>query len=241
MRSMRRAFELYVTALQQGDESGVQQILTDAGADSLSIRSFLRRSGPHTLPTRLLIAGEVLSARLPQGRTRRLLAAGRSFASEVVATIGDGVLLHPPHPRVAPRHGTIVWRPLSITPVVVFNLAGVPGHPGSVGTGAKRPAARGSGRGGPGARPSLDRGGDAAGETPRGLGSPAGLADQERCSRIRSTASASRSSGVVSEMRKKPSPLGPYIDPGEMTTPASSSTSSANEVEVCPSGTGAQT
>ena len=50
-----------------------------------------------------------------------------------------------------------------------------------------------------------------------------------------------RSSGVVSEIRKKPSPLGPYIEPGETTTAASSSTSSANEVEVWPSGTGAQT
>ena len=50
-----------------------------------------------------------------------------------------------------------------------------------------------------------------------------------------------RSSGVVSEMRKKPSPLGPYIEPGETTTAASSSTSSAKEVEVWPSGTGAQT
>ena len=66
-------------------------------------------------------------------------------------------------------------------------------------------------------------------------------AAQARCSRIRSTASAMRSSGVVSEMRKKPSPLGPYIEPGETTTAASSSTSSANEVEVWPSGTGAQT
>lgn len=126
MRNMRRAFELYVAALQQGAGSGVREILTDAGAESLSIGSFLRRGGPHTLPTRLLIAGEVLSTRLPQGRNRRLLAAGRSFASEVAATIGDGVLMHPPHPRVAPRHGTIVWRPLSIAPTAIFNLAGVP-------------------------------------------------------------------------------------------------------------------
>ncbi len=58
---------------------------------------------------------------------------------------------------------------------------------------------------------------------------------------MRSTASEMRSSGVVSEMRKKPSPLGPYIEPGETTTAASSRTSSANEVEVWPSGTGAQT
>ena len=50
--------------------------------------------------------------------------------------------------------------------------------------------------------------------------------------RIRSTASLMRSSGVVSEMRKKPSPLGPYIEPGETTTAASSSTSSEKEVGV---------
>ena len=35
-----------------------------------------------------------------------------------------------------------------------------------------------------------------------------------KCSRIRSTASVMRSSGVVRAMRKKPSPLGPYIEPG---------------------------
>ena len=62
-----------------------------------------------------------------------------------------------------------------------------------------------------------------------------------RCSRIRSTASAIASSGVVREIRKKPSPPAPYIEPGEITTAASSSTSSANEVEVWPAGTGAQT
>ena len=49
---------------------------------------------------------------------------------------------------------------------------------------------------------------------------------------MRSRASPRRSSGVVREMRKKPSPLGPYIDPGESTTAASSSTSSAKEVGV---------
>ena len=57
-----------------------------------------------------------------------------------------------------------------------------------------------------------------------------------RCLRIRSTASSIRSSGVVSEMRKKPSPLGPYIEPGETTTAASSRTVSAKEVEVWPLG-----
>ncbi len=65
--------------------------------------------------------------------------------------------------------------------------------------------------------------------------------DQAKCSRIRSTASSMRSSGAVRAMRKKPSPLGPYIEPGETTTAASSSTFSQKEVELWPSGTGAQT
>ena len=59
--------------------------------------------------------------------------------------------------------------------------------------------------------------------------------------RSRSTASARRSSATVSEMRKKPSPFGPYGAPGDTTTPDSSSTSSQNEAESCPAGTGAQT
>ena len=70
---------------------------------------------------------------------------------------------------------------------------------------------------------------------------PSAKRPRPRCSRIRSTASSMRSSGVVREMRKKPSPLGPYIEPGETITAASSSTSSEKEVEVWPSGTGAQT
>ena len=40
--------------------------------------------------------------------------------------IGDGVLLHPPHARVAPRHGQTVGRPWVVAPTAVFNLAGVP-------------------------------------------------------------------------------------------------------------------
>ena len=58
----------------------------------------------------------------------------------------------------------------------------------------------------------------------------------------RLTASSRRSSGVVSEMRKKPSPLGPYAPPGETTTPASSSTCSQYAAELSkPAGIGAHT
>jgi fatty acid amide hydrolase 2 len=40
--------------------------------------------------------------------------------------IGDGVLLHPPFPRVAPRHGATVGRPWVLANAAVFNLTGHP-------------------------------------------------------------------------------------------------------------------
>ena len=57
---------------------------------------------------------------------------------------------------------------------------------------------------------------------------------------MRETASSSRSSGIVSEMRTNPSPLGPYAEPGETTTAARSRTSSEKLPDVYPSGTRAQ-
>jgi fatty acid amide hydrolase 2 len=35
-------------------------------------------------------------------------------------------MLHPSHPRLAPRHGQTLGQPRLLTPAAVFNLAGVP-------------------------------------------------------------------------------------------------------------------
>ena len=40
--------------------------------------------------------------------------------------IGDGVLLHPPHPRVAPAPRTTIGQSWLITPTAVFNLSACP-------------------------------------------------------------------------------------------------------------------
>ena len=52
--------------------------------------------------------------------------AARALVAELIDAIGDGVLLHPAHPRsrrdTAGRYG----RPWLLTPAAVFNLAGVP-------------------------------------------------------------------------------------------------------------------
>jgi fatty acid amide hydrolase 2 len=132
LRSIRHALELYLAALQSGATRGFRELLEDeAGATGrLALRRVgwgaLRRRGPHTMPTAILLATEALFARMPENRMRRALAAGEALSREVEAVIGQGVLLHPPHARVAPRHGRTVGRGWLVTPTAVFNLLGLP-------------------------------------------------------------------------------------------------------------------
>jgi fatty acid amide hydrolase 2 len=125
MRDLRRALEIYLAVL--GTEAGtVATLLADAGASPVTWRQALRRDSPHTVATRLLLFTEWLAPWLPERRTSRLLAARDAFIAELRATIGEGVLLHPPAPGVAPRHGRMVGRLWWIHPMIVFNLAAVP-------------------------------------------------------------------------------------------------------------------
>lgn len=125
LRSWRRAVMPYLVTLQAGAGQTTTGLLEQEGLAAPSLRSLLARGGPHTLPTRLALAAELLPP--VDGRRRdKLLRAGRDLAQELTDAIGDGVLLHPAHPRVAPRHGRTVGRSWLLTPAAVFNLAGVP-------------------------------------------------------------------------------------------------------------------
>ena len=50
-------------------------------------------------------------------RNARAMAAERELYERVEEVIGDGVLLHPPFPRVAPRHGATIGRPWVLAPM----------------------------------------------------------------------------------------------------------------------------
>jgi fatty acid amide hydrolase 2 len=132
LTDLRRALELYLAALQDGAGTTTRRMIEDEAEETarLSLHrigySALRKRGPHTVPMALLLGAEALFARVPDRRSRRQLAAGRSMQQEVEAVIGDGILLHPPHARVAPRHGQTVGRPWVVMPTAIFNLVGVP-------------------------------------------------------------------------------------------------------------------
>jgi fatty acid amide hydrolase 2 len=99
-----------------------------------------RRSGRSAFSTPILLALalESASGRLPERLERRAAAAERALAEDVAEAIGDGVLLHPPFARVAPRHGRTVGRPWVLAPQAIFNLLGLPATEVPMGLGERR-------------------------------------------------------------------------------------------------------
>ncbi len=130
MRSIRRAMEYYLATLGADEGPDVWSMVSADPSSPPRLRTIAREAvrgrGDHTLPLVFLLLGEKLNQRMPPGRTTRSIEAGRTLAREVEDVIGDGVLLHPPFPRVAPKHGRTVGRPWMILPVAVFNLMGLP-------------------------------------------------------------------------------------------------------------------
>lgn len=126
MKSLRRALEIYLATLSTASDVSMAELLREAGADPLTLRAALRRGGPHTRATRITVGLERVAARVPARRTGKVMAARDAFVRELCQTIGDGVLLHPPAPKVAPKHGRTVGRVWWIHPMLVFNLAGLP-------------------------------------------------------------------------------------------------------------------
>jgi len=127
---LRGAFLPYLVTLQAAGGNAARttaQLLAESGEDPPTWRSLLRGSGGrHTGPTRIALALEKLPSRRDSPSTERLLRRGRELVRELEAAIGDGVLLHPAHQRLAPRHGRTLGRPWLMMPAAIFNLAGVP-------------------------------------------------------------------------------------------------------------------
>lgn len=121
---MRRIGEAYLAMLTDGD--GLAEILQEAGAQALTVRSALRRGGPHTPPVKALALLEHANRLTSPRRAARAIAWGREYAREIAEMIGDGVLLHPPLANVAPRHGRTYGRLYMVQPMAVFNLAALP-------------------------------------------------------------------------------------------------------------------
>jgi fatty acid amide hydrolase 2 len=80
-----------------------------------------------TAPARALRLIELAPVRFARTRgARRLADAARRVGDDLAETIGDGVLLYPPFPRLAPKHRTTLAQPWLATNTAIFNLFGLP-------------------------------------------------------------------------------------------------------------------
>jgi fatty acid amide hydrolase 2 len=118
----------YLNAMRES--GGLRELLTEGDAElpgfGRLMADAVRGRSPYTAPLLMTLASENLSRYLPERLERRALTAERELGEQVAEAIGDGVLLHPPFPRVAPRHGRTVGRPWMLAPTAVFNLLGLP-------------------------------------------------------------------------------------------------------------------
>jgi fatty acid amide hydrolase 2 len=135
--SALRALEIFLTTLSTAVDVTLEELLAEAGADRVTWRGTFRRRGPHTAATRVMLTLERLAAASPDRRATRVIAARDSFVQELRDAIGDGVLLHPSAPNVAPRHGGTVGRGWWALPMLIWNLAAVPVTQVPLGLGSK--------------------------------------------------------------------------------------------------------
>jgi fatty acid amide hydrolase 2 len=130
LNGLRRTMPAFLASLEDGSGDDAAhatlRLLADAGEPKPRMRDLLRRGGPHTLPTRIALATELLRSGEDSKPSSRLLSSARELIAELTDAVGDGVLLHPAHPRPAPKHGRTVGRLWLLTPTAVFNLAGLP-------------------------------------------------------------------------------------------------------------------
>lgn len=126
LRSWRGAVIPFLTTLKWHSERTTLELVAEAAEAPPALMSLLRPGGPHMLPTKITLLSDIVPRKAGSRSEQRQLARARSLAAELLDTIGDGVLLHPVHPRVAPHHGRTLGRPWLLNAAAVFNLAGVP-------------------------------------------------------------------------------------------------------------------
>jgi fatty acid amide hydrolase 2 len=68
---------------------------------------------------------------------RRLIDSAQRANDSLVESIGDGVLLYPPFPRLAPKHRHTLAQPWLATNTAIFNLYGLPATQVPLGLGAE--------------------------------------------------------------------------------------------------------
>lgn len=125
-----RAFELWSALMAEAAQVSFREHmgLPERGALGRELVRWTVGRSPHTLPALVLAAMEDARPFVPSAAGRqRMLREVEALRRRVVQLIGPrGVMLYPPHPRPAPRHGSPLLRPFDFAYTAVFNILELP-------------------------------------------------------------------------------------------------------------------
>ena len=127
VRALRHSFDIWSALMSAARETPFRVLLADGGRfRSLpELGRYAARRSPHTFPA----LGLALLERWPEltpRRGRRFVELGLALKAELHELVGDGLLLYPPFPSVAPRHGRAVRTPLDFTYTAILNVVEMP-------------------------------------------------------------------------------------------------------------------
>lgn len=121
LTGLRRAAQFYLVELREHAGTSVANLFDFFATEPYEGRlpAWARAHSPQL---KLAIIGDHIAGMAPAVVRRKIRDAGQAFARELAEVMGDGVLLHPPFPRTAPRHNGTLARPWLFGGASIFNL-----------------------------------------------------------------------------------------------------------------------
>jgi fatty acid amide hydrolase 2 len=135
LKEMRWALAQFgATAVAEIDLLNSWETITASTRPGRSKRAPLVVRGPAAV-LRLVDSAPLRAVRTRAAR--RLIDSAQRANDSLVDTIGDGVLLYPPFPRLAPKHRHTLGQPWLATNTAIFNLYGLPATQVPLGIGSE--------------------------------------------------------------------------------------------------------
>lgn len=127
IEDLRHSLDIWSAALASSEGPSFAELMGEgvpvrAGRELL--KWFAGRSD-HTLPAIGLALVEKLPGLLGE-RTERALEIAARLKQQLATEIGDGIMLYPSYPKLAPLHGTALLPPIQFTYTAVLNITEMP-------------------------------------------------------------------------------------------------------------------
>jgi fatty acid amide hydrolase 2 len=124
---LRHSLEIWAAMLGTQEATSFSTRLAYGAQEHMGVElaRWIAGASDHTLPAIALAAIEDITKASPK-ETARFVAMGHALKREIADRIGDGVMLYPPYPEVAPRHNAPLLLPVKWMYTAIFNVLELP-------------------------------------------------------------------------------------------------------------------